>query len=204
MTPKLAILIPTIEGREEVFNRCVKQMVKQMEDLAANNVVVIHEKTKAGEPTTGIKRNKLIQTAISMGCDYVAFFDDDDIPGPGYLKHLLATAQSGKDCGELWGSIYFSGKKGKPFHHSIIYNKWSENKYQYNRTPNHINCVRTEIMAAFPFPDQVFGEDGKQSEAMAAAGALKTMHPCEEVIYHYFTGQKDTDLEKEIIKELIA
>lgn len=58
-------------------------------------------------------------------------------------------------------------------------------------------------MAAFPFPDQTFGEDGKQSEAMAAAGVLKTMHPCEDVIYHYFTGQKDTELEKEIVQNLI-
>jgi hypothetical protein len=40
-----------------------------------------------------------------------------------------------------------------------------------------------------PFPDQNFGEDGKQSEAMRDAGIFKTMYPIPEIIYRYFNGQ---------------
>lgn len=220
MKKKLAILIPTIPGREDSLHRLLVTLRAQVIKYSGGDVInrridsdpgfkfiyfdriaiIINKDNK--EKTTGAKRNELIAAAKHEGYDYVAFFDDDDMPGPTYIQNQMAVVNSGKDCGELWGNIYFSGKKGKPFHHSIIYDKWSENKYTYQRTPNHLNCIRTDISAAFPFPDQVFGEDGKQSEAMAAAGVLKTMHPIDDVIYHYFTGTKGTDLENEIIKDL--
>lgn len=202
MTPKLAILIPTLNGRELLLDRLMKQLLRQIENTFAKEVVIFTN-TDNKEETTGAKRNQLVALAAKYNIPYVCFFDDDDLPGQTYIQRQLEVAKSGKDCGELWGNIYFSGKRGKPFHHSIIYPVWSENKYQYNRCPNHLNAVKTEIMIQFPFPDQVFGEDGQQSEAMAKADILKTMHPIEDVIYHYFTGIKDTDQEKEYIKQLI-
>lgn len=200
---KLAILIPTTPDRAELLDRLAIQLQKQMFKENAQDAVKLFINMDNKQKTTGFKRNELVQLAFYEGYEYVAHFDSDDIPGETYIKRQLEVVESGMDCGELWGNIYFAGVKGKPFHHSIIYDKWDENKSCYKRTPNHLNCIRTEIANQFLFPDQVFGEDGKQSESMAAAGALKTMYPIHDVIYHYFTGNRETELEQQIIKELI-
>lgn len=227
MKNKFAILIPTLVDRQKEVVRLLQELSKQITSYTGiatitesvnhgnANIHVTHfgpigiilnmdNGHKNGGKTTGNKRNECVEAAIQLGFEYGAHFDDDDLPGKTYIKNQMAVVDSGKDCGELWGNIYFSGKKGKPFHHSIIYKKWDEDKYIYKRTPNHLNCTRLDILKEFPFPDQVFGEDGQQSEKMAAAGVLKTMHPMEDVIYHYFTGHKGTELEKEIIKELLS
>lgn len=199
---KLAILIPTIEGREEKLDRLLQQLYKQINQCLAKDVIIMTNNNK--EKSTGAKRNQLIQWALTAGADYVSQFDDDDLPGPTYIQRQLEVVASGKDCGSLWGNIYFGGKKGKPFHHSIKYDHWWEDRKKYARCTNHLNCIRLSIVKDFPFPDQSFGEDGKQSMAMAEAKVLKTEHVIDDVIYHYFTGNKDTELEKQVIKELIG
>lgn len=195
---RFAILIPTLFERRPLMARLLKELRKQIALSGANVNILIKEDN--GELTTGAKRNALVKEAVTMGIDYHAFFDDDDLPGPTYIKRQMEVVNSGKDCGSLWGNIYFAGQKGKPFHHSIQYDHWFENKYLYARSVNHLNCVKTSIAAQFPFPDQVFGEDGVQSLSMV--GVLKTEHVIDDVIYHYFTGTKDTEQEKEYIKQL--
>ena len=39
------------------------------------------------------------------------------------------------------------------------------------------------------FPDQSFGEDGKFSEQIHAAGILKTEYKIPEIIYNYYCGE---------------
>ncbi len=55
--------------------------------------------------------------------------------------------------------------------------------------PNHLNFQKLSLVKDIPFPDQVFGEDGKQSYAMRDAGIFKTEYKIPEVIYHYFNGE---------------
>lgn len=185
MTTCLAILIPTLLNRAPLYDRLVTALRKQ---IGGNDRVTILTNIDNSQMTIGAKRNSLIEHAAFAGAKYVAFFDDDDLPGPKYIQRQLEVCDSGLDCGELWGQIYFSGRVGMPFHHSIEHKKWwQDNKYYY-RSPNHLNCIRTDLMMSCPFPDKSFGEDGVQSEAMAQSGLLKTMHPCADIIYHYFTG----------------
>lgn len=184
ITPDLAILIPTLADRSQLLARLIRAFAKQ----ATNDRFVTITDRDTGKMPTGSKRNSLINRAFEMGIPYVAFFDDDDLPGPTYIQRQLEVVDSGLDCGELWGNIYFSGKKGMPFHHSIEHKKWWQDNKAYYRCPNHLNCIKTSIMAQVPFPDQTIGEDGKQSEALAASGLLKTMYKIPDVIYHYFTG----------------
>lgn len=109
---KLAILIPTIEGREYLYDRLTKELHKQIDAVGTTDICIIQLHDNR-EQTTGAKRNELVQTALRSGIPYMAFFDDDDLPGPNYIKHQLAVAESGKDCGELWGNIYFGGEERK-------------------------------------------------------------------------------------------
>lgn len=145
----------------------------------------------SGQLSIGTKRNNLLNKAREINSEYVCFFDDDDMPGPNYIKHQLAAAKSGKDSGSLIGAIYFGKIKGKPFIHSIKYDHWYDDAIAYYRCPNHLNAIRLEHYEGLIFPETNFGEDGNMSMAMQASGRLKTEHECNETIYHYFTGAKD-------------
>lgn len=203
---KLAILIPTIVGREQYLNRLLEVLNKQIEEFKGEVVIFID--SDAGEAngglTTGAKRNKLVDMAVSYGCIYGAFFDDDDLPSADYIRQQMKVVESGADCGSLWGSIYFSGILGKPFHHSNIYEVWENDTPEYRRCPNHLNCIKLEHFKAVPFPDKTWGEDGVQSELLAKSGLLKTQYEINSVIYRYFTGEKNTPTELNYYNELKA
>ena len=199
---KLAILIPTTPDRQPLFIRLCTELNRQRHECkAVDDVEIIFWETplhneETNEFSHGSKRNQLIKLALEVDAQFIAFFDSDDMPGPTYIKRGLEVVESGMDCGELWGQIYFNGVKGNPFHHFIdclnpVTGKieWWQNSLYYFRMINHLNFQKLELVKDIPFPDQGFGEDGKQSEAMRDAGIFKTMYPIPEIIYHYFVGE---------------
>src|SRR5687767_14892681 len=125
MKPLFAILIPTTTDRKELFLRLEYEMLNQIGDANVKIIPLLTEKAPTKEeprntgPTTGEKRNDLVRMAIESKADGFAFFDSDDMPGPTYIKRALEFVDSGMDCSELWGQIYWSGKPGKPFHHYL-------------------------------------------------------------------------------------
>lgn len=184
---RLAILIPTLISREDLFHRVSMEIFTQIAKNNTNDVVLLVCPDE-GQETTGAKRNNLIQKAIENGADYISFVDDDDLIGETYIQRGLEVMNSGMDCGELWGNIYWNGKNGKPFHHSLEHDKWWEDDKFYYRCPNHLNFMRLDKVKDFKFLDQNFGEDGNWSMDIKSAGVLKTQYPIPEVIYHYFNG----------------
>lgn len=179
---KLAILIPTLTSRERLFSRLMAEIDRQRE---GKDVIVITLKDN-GEKTTGHKRNELIQAAVNANAEYVAFVDDDDMIGENYVKLNLEGISMGFDCNSLMGRIYFKGKPGNPFHHSIVYDHWYQDDKMYYRNPNHLNCIRLEKIKDIPFQDQTIGEDGHWSIDIQKAGVLKTEFQIKEIIYHYY------------------
>lgn len=203
---KLAILICTLPERKQLLNRLVIQLLQQMNDLDLTGgvgemdtvecemdvCILINEDNR--EKTTGKKRNELVELAVKFGANTVAFVDDDDLVGVSYLKTAMEFVNSDCDCCELWGNIYWSGKKGKPFHHSIEYKEWYEDDKTYFRTPNHLNFMRVALIKDIPFPCQNFGEDGQASYAWRDAGVFKKQMPCSDVLYHYYVGEPKYEL----------
>lgn len=179
---KLAILIPTLTDRAQLLNRLIAELDKQRD---GKDVVIIKHEDQ-GQLTTGAKRNILIDAAFGSGAEYVAFFDDDDLPGENYIKRNLEGIEMGVDCCSLLGRIYFKGKPGNPFHHSIKYDHWYQDDKMYYRNPNHLNCIKLELIKDIPFRDQTIGEDGHFSIDIQKAGVLKTEYEIDEIIYHYF------------------
>lgn len=181
------ILIPTTPDRQQLLDRLQKQLLDLIYRDAIDRVYVeINEDNR--EKTTGQKRNELIQRAIDLNCGSISFVDSDDLVGDTYIQRAHEFMGSGMDCGELWGDIYWNGKKGKPFHHSIEHKEWWEDDKFYYRCPNHLNFMRLDKVKDFKFPDQNFGEDGQWSMAIKEAGVLKTQYAIPEVIYHYYNG----------------
>jgi GT2 family glycosyltransferase len=186
----LAILIPTKTNRAHLLQRLQTELDKQR--AGKDVILLINEDNGAenGGKTTGQKRNELMDTAANFGAKYIAFFDDDDLPGPNYITRMLEGIELGVDCCSLWGQIYWEGKPGKPFHHSIIHKEWYEDQKYYYRMPNHLNCIKLDLVKDIKFPNQNFGEDGKWSYAVRDAGVLQYEYKIEEVIYHYYVTKK--------------
>lgn len=178
----LAILIPTLTERQQLLNRLTAELDKQR--LGKEVIILINEDN--GHKTTGQKRNELISAAVDLKADYIAFFDDDDLPGENYIDRMLEGMAKGVDCCSLLGRIYFKGKPGNPFHHSIKYDHWFQDDKMYYRNPNHLNCIKLDLVKDIPFKNQTIGEDGHWSIALQKAGVLKTEHEINEIIYHYY------------------
>lgn len=189
MKPKFAILIPTItDERDALLARLLTNLDWQITQLNAHDQIKILVNPDKREKTTGLKRNELLSMASQMGCYGVAFHDDDDLPGDTYVQRIIDFMNSGCDCAGLVGQIYFDGKPGKPFLHSIKNTEWWEDHQYYYRMPNHLNFMKMDAIKDIHFPDQVFGEDAKFSYACRDAGVFKTEFEIPEVIYHYFCG----------------
>lgn len=186
---KLAILIPTLESRSDILKRCMTTLIAQILHAKADEDVKILTLLDNGEMTTGEKRNQLVSDAAELGFEAYAFMDDDDLPGPTYIQRGLEFVASGMDCASLVGQIYWNGKPGKPFFHSLAYTEWFEDEKYYYRMPNHLNFVRMDKVKDIKFSAQNFGEDGKWSYAVRDAGVLKTEFKIDEVTYHYFCGE---------------
>ncbi len=199
---KLAILIPTLESRVQLRYRVGDLLMKQVSQLGVRDDVKILWNSDNGEKSTGEKSNELMAEAVRLGAEYVARFDDDDVPGPTYIQRGLEVVESGMDCGELYGQIYFDGVPGNPFHHSLIHDHWFHDDKGYYRYPNHLSFMKLSLIKDIPYPDITKGEDHQFSTRVYDAEVLKTEYKIPEIIYHYFVGKKDRKQEAEIIKQI--
>jgi hypothetical protein len=180
--PLLAILIPTLSERQQLFNRVMKALDKQR---VGKNVIIIYSEDQRGL-TTGEKRNSLIKAALHENADYIAFLDDDDLPGATYIQRGLEVAASGLDCGELWGNYYVKGKLVKPFHHYLGCTHAWEDGNKFHRPPNHLNFMNLSLVKDFLFQDKTFGEDMTWAMEIQKKKVFKTMYPISDIIYHYY------------------
>lgn len=141
----------------------------------------------------GKKRNDLVARADGK---YLCFIDDDDRISDNYIELLMQGIKKNMDCCSLKGIITEDGSNPLVFEHSIRYSAYKTNPdemaVRYERYPNHLNCVKTEIARQFKFPEEKHefgnanhGEDTSYATQMFRAGVLKTEHYIDEVIYYY-------------------
>lgn len=174
---KLSILIPTLPTRISMMNRLVDELSRQAEDSPV--IFIVNNDTDC---SIGVKRNRMME---KVNTEYMAFFDDDDMPGPNYIKHLMEGIEKGVDCCSLTGIITTDGKDPKMFIHSIDYTEMFERDNVYYRPPMHINCIKTEHCKQCVFPDWQRSEDSNFCFQLVHKGILKTEHKISEVIYNY-------------------
>lgn len=187
MKAKFGILISHLLDRGPLLERLEEQLDKQR---AGHNCILIIN-SDSGKNTTGHKRNMLLEKARSEDCSHIAFFDDDDLPGPNYVSLNMEAVKGDYDCASLWGQYYENNKKMNPFHHSIKYDHWFQDKHFYYRNPNHLNCIKLSLLNGIQYKDITIGEDGNFSQDLQKAGVLKNEYPINEVIYHYFAGRQE-------------
>lgn len=206
MKPLLAILIPTTPDRQRLLDRLMKELDKQR---AGHDCIVIINETashKDGGPTTGAKRNQLLDAAREQNASHVAFIDSDDLISPRYIDAVMPAVLHEYDCAELWGQYYENGKIMNPFHHSIKHDHWWQDAKFYYRNPNHLNVIKLSLLDGIRFQDKTIGEDGHYSIDLQKAGVIKNEYPIKEILYYYFSGRnKNHDWEvKEVQRRGIA
>lgn len=188
---KLAILIPTIDGREHFYDRLMA-CLKPQSDAYGEDVTIITLKDNR-QKTTGDKRNILTQMAIDAGCSHRAFIDCDDTVTPDYLDLNMPGVYDDYDCNSLIGIYSVNGIINPDKHifiHSLKYDHWYEDNTRYYRNPNHLNVIKLDLIKNIQFPDKAWGEDGCWSEDLAKADVLKNEYEINSPFYNYLSRTK--------------
>jgi hypothetical protein len=193
---KLAILIPTIEGREHFLEKLYSKLQEQIMRLEnPDDVLVIIDKDQGhmnGGLTIGAKRNKLMQAAIVMECTHRAFIDDDDDITDDYIELNMPGVYGDYDCNSLIGRYYENGKYDRLFIHDLKYKEayTDQEKNVYIRFPNHLNVTKIDLIREFIYHEKNFGEDMELAERVSNAGVLKTQYQIGRLTYHYYFRSK--------------
>jgi hypothetical protein len=188
-TPYLwSILICTIEGREDSFERLCNKLKIQIKNAGMEGQIeVLCCKDKKGESSVGNKRNRLLEQSNGL---YVSFIDDDDDVADNFIDLIINKLKNRPDCVSLTGIITFNGINPKKFIHSIQYSSFFEEDNIYYRPPNHLNPIKRCFAAQFMFPEKNFGEDAEWALALSKAGLLKREEIIETPYYFYLYADK--------------
>lgn len=179
---KLSILICSLKSREISFLRLLKSINEQVID--DSEVEILYD-IDEGEMSIGEKRNKLLDRATG---DYLCFIDDDDQISKDYVSQILTAIREKPDCIGFKLKYYEDNKYKGTAHHSIKYDSWQNRQIEYGemffeRTPNHLNPIKSEIAKLVKFPEQDFGEDHAWSNEVKQY--LKDEVDIDKPIYFY-------------------
>lgn len=180
---KLSVLIPTLPNRFEVFSNLMFDLKFQLQALDKTNDVEIITDDSIYK-SIGEKRNYLLNL---VNGEYVCFIDDDDKVSDDYFKTIFSAIENKPDNLSLKGIITIDGQLPKYFEHSIKYNEYktTQNLITYERYPNHLNVIKTEIAKKFKFPETNFGEDTDWATQIKDSGLLKKETYIDKILYYY-------------------
>lgn len=178
---ELSILVPYTRRHERFFHKLQFDLYAQILPYAGKVELLWDDHEY---DSIGTKRNRLLERATGK---YLCFFDADDTPAPYYIALLMGAIKTECDCASLKGEYSVDGVFDGIFEHSLKYNEWrtTSNEIKYERYPNHLSMIRSDIAKQFKFPEKNHGEDHDWSKQIHESGLLKTEHYIPEVIYYY-------------------
>jgi hypothetical protein len=182
----LSVLICTIPARHTMFIEILNRLtlLKQSTTLSIEVLFDNTEKISIGE-----KRNRLLQRSKGTFC---CFIDDNDKVTDDYFK-IIEESELKYDCVLLNGKMFVDEKEYLPFCNSIEYTQYSQNSMGYDRIPNHLNPMKTNIAIQIGFPDKNVLEDIDFSERLLKSGLLKTEYKHDKLQYFYMFVKNKTE-----------
>lgn len=191
-TNKLAILIPTIIGREHFLDNLLSILEPQVEKYSGE--VRIFTQIDNREKTIGEKRNDLMEWAFLNGFTHRAFIDDDDTITEDYLDLNMPGVRGDYDVNSLVGKYYSNGIYDRLFVHDIKYKVARTNSEFYERFPNHLNVTKISLIKDYKYHHKNFGEDMELAERISNDGVLKRQYIVDKPVYNYFFRTKQNGI----------
>lgn len=191
---KLSILVPSVNSRRCIYlTKCLDSLYGQLEslpDYISDRVEILFLVDNKSR-TLGEKRNNLID--IAKG-EYVCFVDDDDRVSEDYIKTLFEATFCGYDVISFNSSVSLDGGVSKICDFSIKHKEDSNTQNKYLRIPNHLCCIKKDIVSKIKFSDISLGEDA--DFAKRVFHLLQSEKKLEKVLYYYDYNSNTTETQK--------
>jgi glycosyltransferase involved in cell wall biosynthesis len=178
MTPRLTILLPTVEARAKLFAQLHAHITAQAAGKPVEVLVACDNK----EISIGKKRQNLLEQATG---DYVCYIDDDDWVADDYVDSILAALESSPDCVGFKIRCIMNGGAPLMASASMRYKTWGDNQdgFRFVRSCYHKTPCRRDIALRVGFPDLRYCEDRPYS--MGIMRHLKTEEYIDAILYEY-------------------
>ena len=178
-----SVLIPTIPGREEKLRTLIASIQEKVGRICPELRLEICIAFDNRETSIGMKRQQLLAQANGR---YLSFIDDDDQITDAYIEDLKACFDGGFHVMRLRGQM----SENFTFTHSIDIKLNDMMASQddppiFQRPPNHLNPILTDVAKYIPFKDAVLGEDVDWSLSLLKSNFLETEYRSDLSRIHY-------------------
>jgi len=177
--PNLTIAIPTVVGREVLFDRLYASLSKQIGENGLQDKVELIYLRDNKEMSIGSKRQKLYEMAKGT---FAVQIDDDDGVSDDYVASVNRCIEENPNTDAI-GYVEHCSMNGRSAlaHHSNRWKDWAEGNFvvdgvtfRYVRTPYHKDPIRTEICLAVGVRDMRYAEDADFARRCKASGLVKS------------------------------
>lgn len=187
----LSILVCSVTNR---FNTFLPNIINKLQSQADNfddvEIICLIDNKKI---MLGDKRNQMVNIAIG---DYVTFVDDDDDIADNYVEKLYLATDSKADVITFRVDVSLNGGEYKPCYYSKDYPNDYNEPDSYHRLPNHIMCIKRELVLATPYKSILRGEDSAFAKDLLPK--IKTECALNDTLYFYNFNQETTETQKYI------
>lgn len=177
-----SVLIPTMPGREVGLHRLMGSIREKVGRICPEMRVEFCIAFDNRETSVGLKRQSLLKKATGK---YLSFVDDDDDIADAYIEDLWECIKGGFHTMRLRGQM-----SQYTFVHSTSIQLTDrmatlDSPPVFQRPPNHLNPMLSEIAKLIPFKDAVHGEDLDWTIRLYRAKFLETEYRSNASRVHY-------------------
>jgi glycosyltransferase involved in cell wall biosynthesis len=177
-----SVLIPTIPGRETKLHTLIMSIREKVARICPDLRVEICLSFDNRETSIGLKRQTLLNQAKGK---YLSFIDDDDTITDAYVEDVWACFQGGYHTMRLRGQM-----KEYTFTHSVAVKlndpmATKDDPPVFQRPPNHLNPMFSDIAKFIPFKDALRGEDLDWTLTLLKSNFLETEYTSDPSRIHY-------------------
>ena len=177
-----SVLIPTIPGREAGLARLTQSIREKVARICPHLRYEFCVEFDNKEMSIGMKRQKLLDSAKGK---YLSFIDDDDDITDAYIEDLSECIKG------VYHTMRLRGQMSQyPFVHSTEITMASpmatmEDPPLFQRPPNHLNPMLSDVAKFVKFKDAVHGEDLDWTLSLYKSGFLQREYRSEPSRTHY-------------------
>lgn len=181
-----SVLIPTMQGREESLQRLLLSIQEKVRRLAPDMRVQFSIEFDNKEKSVGLKRDALLQNAQGR---YMSFIDDDDDITDEYIEDLWECIKGDYHVMRLFGTI-----APYRFFHTLKFTfddkmATKGDPPMFQRPPNHLNPMLTDVARLIRFKDATYGEDLDWCIRLHKTQFLQREYTSDESRTHYIYNQ---------------